>query len=295
MNKKYVGMIGAIASLVVLVIALIMLIGCITKVPVGYDAIVYSVNGGVQGEVLTQGWHILSPTKRVKMFSISNDQLLLTKDSRENSEEDESFKVATSDNASIAISFQMTYRFKEDTLVETYKSFKMDGDGIINNRVKTVLKSTVSEVTTSRSLMDLYSGNRAEINTELTDYLNNKFEKQYGLTVLDASIIDVHPDTQLQEAIDNRVKAQQKADQAKAEQETAKVEAETALIKAKNKADIVRMEAEAEADANRTLSNSITDELIRMKEAEARLEHGWVTVQGSGTVVTTTGDSSNQQ
>lgn len=293
MNKKYVGMIGAIASLVVLVIALIMLIGCITKVPVGYDAIVYSVNGGVQGEVLTQGWHILSPTKRVKMFSISNDQLLLTKDSRKNSEEDESFKVATSDNASIAISFQMTYRFKEDTLVETYKSFKMDGDGIINNRVKTVLKSTVSEVTTSRSLMDLYSGNRAEINTELTDYLNNKFEKQYGLTVLDASIIDVHPDRQLQEAIDNRVKAQQKADQAKAEQETAKVEAETALIKAKNKADIVRMEAEAEADANRTLANSITDELIRMKEAEARLEHGWVTVQGSGTVVTTTGDSSN--
>lgn len=284
MNTK--GIVGAIVLAVVFIFGLIMTVACITKVPVGYDGIVYSVNGGVQDEVLTQGWHLLSPAKKVKLFSISNDQLLLTKDTRENSEEDESFKVATSDNASIAISFQMTYRFKEDELVNTYKSFKMDGDGIINNRVKTVLKSTVSEVTTSKSLMDLYSGNRAEINSEITEYLNKKFEKQYGLEIIDASIIDVHPDKQLQEAIDNRVKAQQKADQAKAEQETAKVEAETKLIKAQNKADIVRLEAQAEAEANATLSQSITDELIRMKEAEARVKHGWVTVQGSDAVVT---------
>lgn len=35
----------------------------------------------------------------------------------------------------------------------------------------------------------------------------------------------------------------------------------------------------------------ITDQLIRMKEAEARLKHGWVTVQGSDTVVTKDADS----
>ena len=46
------------------------------------------------------------------------------------------------------------------------------------------------------------------------------------------------------------------------------------------------IEAEAQAEANRTIAESITPELIQMKEAEARLEHGWVTVQGAGTVVT---------
>lgn len=279
------GAIGAIILGALLIIGLIMGVACIEKIPVGYEGIVYNMNGGVQDEVLTQGWHLVSPTKKIKLFAISNDQLLLTKDSRENSEEDESFKVATSDNANIAISFQMTYRFKEDQLVDTYKAFKMDGDGIVNNRVKTVLKSRVSEITTDYSLMDLYSGNRAEINNKLTEYLNDKFEKQYGLTVIDASIIDVHPDEQLQKAIDSRVQAQQKADQAKAEQETAKVEAETALIKAQNEADIVRMQAQAEADSNTTISSSITDELIRMKEAEARLKHGWVTTQGANAIV----------
>lgn len=287
------GIIGSIALGVIIIVGFIMLITCIEKVPVGYDAIIYSINGGVQDEILTQGWHILAPTKKAKLFAIANDQLLLTKDSREGSTEDESFKVATSDNATINISFQMSYRFMEDRIVDTYKSYKMDGESIINSRVRTVLKSRVSEVCTNYSLMDLYSGNRAEINDKITEYLNEKFTKQFGIEVLDGSIIDVHPNDQLQEAIDNRIKAQQKADQAKAEQETAKVEAETALIKAKNKADIVRTEAQAEADANRTISASITDELIRMKEAEARLEHGWITVQGADAVITNNTTSGN--
>lgn len=49
--------------------------------------------------------------------------------------------------------------------------------------------------------------------------------------------------------------------------------------------------AQAEADANAKINSSITDQLIRMKEAEARLKHGWVTVQGSDTVVTKDADS----
>ena len=47
---------------------------CIEKVPVGYEAVVYSVNGGVQDETLTQGWHIIAPTKKAKIFTISNEQ-----------------------------------------------------------------------------------------------------------------------------------------------------------------------------------------------------------------------------
>ena len=42
---------------------------------------------------------------------------------------------------------------------------------------------------------------------------------------------------------------------------------------------------QAEADANRIIAESITPELIEMTEAQARLEHGWVTVQGADTVV----------
>ena len=38
--------------------------------------------------------------------------------------------------------------------------------------------------------------------------------------------------------------------------------------------------------ANKLKASSISDKLIRMKEAEARVKHGWVTIQGANTVVT---------
>ena len=115
---------------------------------------------------------------KVKEFSTSNEILVLSKDSRDGSKYDDSFKVATSDDASIAISFQMTYRYIEDQVIDTYKKFKgMDGEDIVENRVKTVLKSKISEVTTDYSMMDIYSGNRAQLNEALTEYLNKDFSK----------------------------------------------------------------------------------------------------------------------
>ena len=280
------GFIGAVSLGVVLVVFIISMIFCIEKIPVGYEGVVYSMRNGATGETLTQGWHLVAPTKKVKEFTIGNEILVLTKDKREGSKGDDSFRVSTSDDATIAISFQMSYRFIPENLVQTFNRFKgMSGEDIVENRVKPVMKSKVSEVTTDFSLMDIYSGNRAEINDKLTKYLNEEFGQSYGMEVLDASIIDVHPDKQLKKTINNRVEALQKKQQAQAEQETAKVEAKTALIKAQNEADIQVTKAKAEAEANTVKAASITPELIKMKEAEARVKWGWVEVQGVDAVV----------
>ncbi len=280
------GLLGGVTFGIIMFFTIICMVICIERVPVGYEGVVYSMNGGVSGETIGQGWHLVAPTKRVKLFTVGNEQLVLTKDKREGSKGNDSFRVSTSDDATIAISFQMSYRFNPDTLVETYKKFKgMSGEDIVERRVKAVMKSKVSEVTTDYSLMDIYSGNRAEINNKITKYLNEDFLKAYGMEILDASIIDVHPDEQLKQTINNRVEALQKKQQAQAEQETAKVEAQTALIKAQNEAEIAITKAKAEAEANKVKAASITPELIQMKEAEARYKHGWITVQGADAIV----------
>lgn len=260
----------------------------LTKIDTGKVGVVYSMDGGVKDETLPQGYHFINPLWEVKQFTIGNEQLVLSKDSRDGSPNDDSFNVATSDDANISISFQMSYRYQPNRVVETYKKFKgMDGAQIVESRIKTVIKSKVSEVTTNYSLMDIYSGNRSEINTKLTNYLNDSFSKEYGIEVINASIIDAHPDAKLKEAIDNRVKTTQEKQQAVLEQEKIKVEAETALIKAQADANVKLEQAKAEAEANRLLSESITPELIQMKEAEVRLKHGWVEIQGAANTVVT--------
>lgn len=280
------GFIGGIALAVVLVIGLICGLMCIEKVPVGYEGVVYSMAGGVQEETLSQGWHLVAPNKKVNLFTVANEQLVLTKDSRDGSEGDESFNVSTADDASISISFQMSYRYIPADLVSTYKKFKgMDGEKIVNSRVRTVLKSKISEVTTDYSMMDIYSGNRSKINNEITKCLNDAFKKEYGIEVISASIVDVHPDERLQKTIEDRVTALQKKQQAQAEQETAKVEAETKKIKAQADADAMIIAAQAEADAYRIKSAEITDALLKKWELDARAKHGWVTIQGGTPIV----------
>ena len=283
---KNKGFIGGIALAVVLVVGLICGLMCIEKVPVGYEGVVYSMAGGVQEETLSQGWHLIAPNKKVNLFTVANEQLVLTKDSRDGSEGDESFNVSTADDASISISFQMSYRYVPADLVSTYKKFKgMDGERIVNSRVRTVLKSKISEVTTDYSMMDIYSGNRSKINNEITKCLNDAFKKEYGIEVISASIVDVHPDERLQKTIEDRVTALQKKQQAQAEQETAKVEAETKKIKAQADADAMIIAAQAEADAYRIKSAEITDNLLRKWELDARAKHGWVTIQGGTPIV----------
>ena len=272
MNK---GCLGASIVAVLAVLAVpIMWFSFIERIPAGYVGVVYSVNGGVEDEVMTQGWHFVSPTKHINEFTIGNEQLVLSKDSREGSKDDESFAVATSDNANIDISFQMSYRFDENKVVDTYQNFKgMNGDDIINRRVRTVLKAKVSEITTNYSMMDLYSGNRNEINEKLTKTLNEDLHEQFGIQVIDASIIDVHPDEQLQKTIADRVTAMQKKQQAKAEQDNIRVQNETKImqaeadakermIKAEADAEVVRIKAEAEAEANKKINESLSGLLI---------------------------------
>ena len=266
----------------------------------GKVGIVYNYKDGVQDAVLTPGAHFIAPMNKLKEFSTSNEILVLTKDKREGSKE--------SDDASIAVSFQMSYRYDPETVIDTYKKFKgMDGNDIVENRVKTVLKSKISEVTTDYSMMDIYSGNRSKLNNAITEYLNKDFHKKYGIEVLDASIVDVHPDKKLKQAIDNRVTALQEKQQAQAEQEKVKVQKQTEQLQAEADAQIeitkaqadaektkiktnadaenTKTKAKAQAEANKELSASITEDLIKMKEAEARLKHGWVTVKGTNSTV----------
>ena len=95
-------------------------------------------------------------------------------------------------------------------------------------------------------------------------------------------------DESLKSKVQAKEQAKQDAEKAELDKQTAIAQAETDKVKAESEAAVAIEKARGEAEANRLLSESITPELIQMKEAEARLEHGWVTVQGAETNVVTT-------
>jgi len=80
------GLIGAIVAGVGIVFCIIMLMICTVKIPAGYVGIVYNMNGGVEKRPLSQGWHLIAPTKHVTKYTIGIEQSYLTKNDRGDSE-----------------------------------------------------------------------------------------------------------------------------------------------------------------------------------------------------------------
>ena len=86
------GKIGGIAVGLVIFILLITVLSCMKKVPAGYVGIIYSMNGGISDEVLTQGWHVVSPTKSVTLYSVGIEQSYLTSGEDGDSKNNDSYK-----------------------------------------------------------------------------------------------------------------------------------------------------------------------------------------------------------
>ena len=255
----------------------------------GEVGVVYTMKDGVQEETLSPGFHFVGPTAKVKNYPVAQQQLVLSNNPADyNEDEHADWHVdAPADGGMVKLNMTVNYNFIPDRVTDLYEKFNgMDGDQIMNNMVQNSAIAYIKEVTPTFTVMDIYSDKRSEVSKAITEYLNKKLTDEYDINISSALIIDVQLDEGLQEKVKAKEQAKQDAEKAELDKQTAIAQGEADKAKAEAAAAVTITNAEAEAKANQILSASITDELIRMKEAEARLKHGWITVQGADTVVT---------
>ncbi len=254
----------------------------------GEVGVVYSAKGGVQEETLPPGFHFVGPLHKVKTFPVSQQQLVLSNNPEDyNEKKHPDWHIDAPANGGM-VKLNMTFNstFIPDRVTDLYERFNgMDGEAIVESRVQNSIIAYVKEITPKYSVMELYSTKRAEAGKEITEYLNGKLMDEYGINVSGALIIDTQLDKTLQEKIQTKEQAKQDAEKAELDRQTALAQAETEKVKAQTEADVKIAKAKGEAEANKLISESITDKLVKMKEAEARMKHGWVTVQGVDAVV----------
>lgn len=295
MKKSKAIVIAALLALVVAGVAFF----CVERVPVGYVGVVYSA-GKIEDNTVPQGWHLMSPLQKTAKFPISQQQITFSNDPADyNEKKHADWSIdAPVDGGSVKINMTVNYQFMPDRVVELYKKFNgMDGDALVESRIQNSIIAYTKEATPKFSVMDVYSDKKAEVNQAITEHLDEKLSDEYGIHVVSALVIDVELDETLMQKVQAKEQAKQDAEIAELEKQTAMAQAETDKVKAQAAADVDVIEAQADADAakiaadaeaesNRKISESITPELIQYLEAQARMEHGWVTVQGADTVVT---------
>lgn len=294
-TKMSKGIIGAIVSGAGLFIAIVILLLMMEKVPAGYVGIVYDMNGGVSDEVLTQGWHVVAPTKKVTLYSIGIEQSYLTSGKDGDSADDDSFEVPTSDGKGLRVDLTFTYRYDPERVAQLFTRFKgQSGKEVRNSFIKPNIISWVKEVTAKYPVTEILGEERANLNIAVSEYVREKFDP-YGIIVENTSLINIDADEETRAQVQRRVNAiqelelaqtekktaQVKADQekevaltkaqqdketaiilAEQEKETAAINAEKQKIDAEAKAEATRIKAKAEAEANKVIAESLTPELI---------------------------------
>lgn len=300
------GKLGAIVLAIAMVLALILCLMCLTKIPAGYVGIVYNIRDGVSDEVLSQGLHLVAPTKKVTTYSIGIEQSYLTAENKGDSKKDESFNIPTSDGKTVKVNLEFSYRFNADEVANTFVQFKgRSGEEIKDTFIKPKVIAWTQEVSARYPVTDIFGDKRTEINNELDVYLKDKFAP-YGIIIDTVNFTNIEVDEETAEAIQKKVTAQQELELANIEAETAKVqaekekevaliaaaqqketaaiEAEAAKIKAEAEAEVLRIEAEAEAEANLKIAQSLTAELIEKNKIE-KWNGDVPNVQGSSTPI----------
>lgn len=278
------GKVGAVFLRIIMVVAIVLCFMCMERVPAGYVGVVYNMSGGVDGEVLTQGWHFVEPTKKVTIYSIGIEQSYLTSDDKGDSKKDESFSIPTSDGKTVRVNLEFSYKFDADRVSDTFVQFKgRSGETIKDTFIKPKVIAWTQEVSARYPVTDIFGDKRTEINAELDTYLKEKF-LPYGIIIDTVNFTDISVDEETAAAIQKKVTAQQELELANIEAQTAKVqaekdkqvalitaekdketaqiEAEQAKIIAEGEAEAKKIAAEAEAEANRKIAESLTPELI---------------------------------
>ena len=192
---------------------------------------------------------------------------------------------APADGGMVEMNMTVNYNFMPERVTSLYEKFNgMDGEEIVESKAKKLYyclhKRGNSKVFGNGYLQYQKIGSRRR-NYKISE---RKIEEEYGIEVQSALIIDVQLDEELQKKVQAKEQAKQDAEKAELDKQTAIAQGEANKAKAEADKAVTITNAEAEAESNRIVSQSITDELIRMKEAEARKEHGWVEVQGADTV-----------
>lgn len=275
-NRVNVGaVVGSVVGLF-LVIGLILLPFSIANVPANHVGVVYNgFGGGVQEKTLANGFYFKKPFFD-KIYKIPTDVQTVNLDK---------VTTQTHDGQYIDTSVDVKYQILGDDALTVFKQFR-EVDRVNKELVKPVVQRAVEQVTVDYDVFDILGPKRNEVYKQINDNVRNELQK-FGLTFKSLTILDSDAKDEIELAIQNEAVAQKAIDVAKQEQEKIKVENETKLLQAKTDAEKKAIEAQAEADANKVISSSVTNEMNQYIEAQARLKHGWVEVQTQQAIVDT--------
>ena len=239
------GLIGIVA---IVIAGLILVSKSAITVDSGQAGVLYKTFGGgvVTGEpAMGEGFHLVLPWNRVFIYEVRQQELF------------EKMKVLSSNGLDIILETTTWFMPRPSDLGKLHQE---KGENYLDRIIKPALRSAARSVVGRYTPEQLYSSKRDVIQKEIYDKTKKILDDQY-IIVNDVLVRDVTLPATIKDAIERKLKQEQES-----------LEYEFRLVTASKEAEKVRIEARGKADANKILSASLNDQILRDKGIEATLK-----------------------
>ena len=221
--------------IMVIVVIFLILLAPIQKVEVGHQGIMYNSFGGKVTSNLSSGWHIVIPfVQSLTSYPVNERTYEIYRDNKSwNNGIDASITTPTNDNQKVSIDATFIYTLDKEKLSGIFERFNGKKIDIIEkNYLDNVFKASVINAVSQYSVYDVYSSKRNEIQTLIFHELDQKLG-DIGIILKDVyiNIVRLSPETE-------------------------------SLIRAEILAEAVIIEAQGRSDANKLISDSLTDKIM---------------------------------
>jgi regulator of protease activity HflC (stomatin/prohibitin superfamily) len=194
---------------------------------------------------LGEGFHIVAPWNIVYVYEVRQQELF------------EKMKVLSSNGLDIILETSAWYLPKSNELGKLHQDI---GENYLERVIKPALRSAARSVVGRYTPEQLYASKRDVIQSEIFDETKKILENQF-VQLNELLVRDVTLPSTIKDAIERKLKQEQES-----------LEYEFRLVTAAKEAEKQIIEAQGKADANRILSASLTDKILRDKGIEATLE-----------------------
>ena len=229
----------------------------------GEAGVLYRTFGGgvvTEQPPLSEGFHFVAPWNKVFVYEVRQQSI------------DEEMTVLSSNGLEISLDASVWFQPEYETLGKLHQE---KGEAYIQRLLQPAIRSATRAVVGRYNPEQLYASKREAIQQEIFDETNLLLEEQY-VQVNEVLVRDVSLPSTIKDAIERKLRQEQES-----------LEYEFRLTKAEQEAERQRIDAEGKATANRILSESLTDKVLKEKGIQATLElskspNAKVVVIGSG-------------
>lgn len=182
--------------------------------------------------------------------------------------EDDSIDLPTKEGQHIKQDISVTYNTSEDRAAEVFKSFRgAEIEDIENTFIRRTIITAAQNVAGQMSLSDLISSQRDKLQGEIENSLKTELGKM-GFHLDKVNLGASHLPQAIEAQMQQKMAAQQEAQQAQYELQKQTVLAQAAVAKAHGQADSIEVLAAGQAKANENILKTLSPMLIEFRKVE---------------------------